>query len=198
LPRALALSGADRRIPFATLLRKPMTILRIRFVRALALSLVLAAAAVQLPIAFATSAAAHEFMSGTIAIMHPWIRQPPPSSSTAAGYLSITNTGPSADTLLSVESETLGNSVLHTSLTNGGVVEMQTLEGGLKIEPGATAEMTPKGVHFMFTGLSQVFRVGQLIPADLIFEKAGRVRVAFKIEPISFAPAGTAQQSMDH
>jgi copper(I)-binding protein len=168
------------------------------FARTLAMFLVLAVAIIQLPFRIAAPAVAHEFLSPTMEIGHPWIRLPPPSTSTAAGYLTISNKGPSADRLLGVESETLGNSVLHTSLLNGGVVQMQELEEGLKIESGTTAEMTPKGVHFMFTGLSRQFRIGQLIPAELIFEKAGRVPIEFKIEPISFTPAAAAQHSMDH
>ena len=63
------------------------------------LSYSLAAAALLLSAGFAT---AHEFKAGPLKIGHPWSRATPAGAKVGGGYLSIENTGTTADRLVSV------------------------------------------------------------------------------------------------
>ncbi|MBX3144206.1 MAG: copper chaperone PCu(A)C, partial [Trueperaceae bacterium] len=63
-------------------------------------SLVAAAALV-----LATPAFAHDYSAGDIAIIHPWIVEPPPGAQAAAGYGVIANDGAHDDRLLAVRTE---------------------------------------------------------------------------------------------
>jgi copper(I)-binding protein len=42
----------------------------------------------------------------------------------------------------------------------------------------------------MFMGLNAPFKVGEVVPVTLRFEKAGEVRVDFEIKPTTYNPAG--------
>ena len=53
----------------------------------------------------ATSAQAHDYQIGPIAIDHPWTRATPKNAPVAGGYLKITNTGTTADRLVGGSSE---------------------------------------------------------------------------------------------
>ena len=51
---------------------------------------------------------AHEFEAGQLHIDHPWSRALPPVAPTGAAYLSISNHGDTADTLLGAKTEVAG------------------------------------------------------------------------------------------
>jgi len=48
----------------------------------------------------ASGVAAHDYKVGSIEIDHPWARATPKGASVGGGYLTIKNTGPTADRLL--------------------------------------------------------------------------------------------------
>ena len=69
---------------------------------------------------------------------------------------------------------------------------MQELTGGLEIPAGATVELKPKSLHIMFMGVNQELVPDTIVNGELSFEKAGKVKIEFMIEP-----AGTSH-SMDN
>jgi copper(I)-binding protein len=131
------------------------------------------------------TAAAHEFKAGTLTIGHPWTRATPPSAKVGGGFMSITNNGTSPDRLVAVECEAAGVAEIHHMATENGVMKMQAVPGGLEIAPGATVKLAPGGYHVMFMELKQPFTQGSSIKGTLVFEKAGRVPVSFKVEAIA-------------
>jgi copper(I)-binding protein len=133
----------------------------------------------------AGTATAHEYKAGTLTIGHPWTRATPPSAKVGGGYLSITNNGTSPDRLVAVESDTAGVAEIHHMATENGVMKMQAVPGGLEIAPGATVKLAPGGYHVMFMELKQPFKQGSSIKGTLVFEKAGRVPVEFKVDAIA-------------
>jgi copper(I)-binding protein len=144
-------------------------------------------------IALSTPAFAHEgilhdgcptgqsFAAGGITVTGAYARATPKGAQSAGGYLTIANTGPVADTLLSVSSAAASDVGLHQMKMNGNVMEMAPLEGGLVIPPGGSVSLDPMGDHLMFTGMGQPFVEGQCVEITLHFADAGDLPVALNI-----------------
>lgn len=125
---------------------------------------------------------AHDYSAGGLRIGHPWSRPNPPGAPTAAGYLTITNTGRQPDRLLGGLSPLVGRIEVHEMSMAGGIMRMRPLPYGLLLAPGATVRLEPGGYHLMLIGPRRAFRVGDRIPATLRFERAGDVRVEFEVQ----------------
>jgi copper(I)-binding protein len=118
---------------------------------------------------------------GPLTIDGAWTRATPPGAPTAGGYLTITNTGNEADTLVAISTPAAGMSMAHAMETKDGVMTMHAVDGGVPIPAGATVTFAPNGLHLMFMGLTAALKRGETLPVTLTFAKAGAVDVAFPI-----------------
>ena len=134
--------------------------------------------------AFAFGASAFAQQAGSLQITGPWARATPKGAQVGGGYLKITNNGSAPDRMVSGSSPVAGKFELHELSISGGVAKMRELTNGLEIKPGETFELTPGGNHIMLVGLKQPLERGKPFTATLQFEKAGKVDVEFKVEPI--------------
>jgi hypothetical protein len=125
---------------------------------------------------------AHGYVLGALKIGHPWARPTPPGAPTAAGYLTITNTGAAPDRLLGGSSAMAAGMELHQMSMAGGVMRMRLLTDGLTIPPGATVRLEPGGYHLMMVGPKTMFKIGDHIPATLNFARAGAIKVEFYVQ----------------
>jgi len=146
------------------------------------LSYSLAAAALLLSAGFAT---AHEFKAGPLKIGHPWSRATPAGAKVGGGYLSIENTGTTADRLVSVSVPFAARAEVHEMAVKDGIMTMRPLEQGVELPAGAKVEFKPGGYHIMFMDLKQQLKQGEMIKGTLTFEKAGAVDVEFKVDSIA-------------
>jgi periplasmic copper chaperone A len=145
--------------------------------------------------ALATVASADNYQLGAIKIDHPWSRATPKGATTAAGYVTITNTGNTLDRLLG---GTMGNAEraqVHQITTDHGVMTMRPVTGGLEIKPGEMLELKPDSFHLMFAGLKEPLVNGQSVKGSLTFEKAGSVEVEFAVEGVG-APTTSEMKHM--
>jgi copper(I)-binding protein len=154
-----------------------------------------AAVALALVLAAPLSAAAHGYSLGALKIGHPWSRPTPPGAPTAAGYLTVTNTGQTPDRLLGGSSPLADKIDVHDMSMTGGIMRMRPVEGGLVIPAGQTVKLEPGGFHLMIAGPKQTFKVGDHIPATLRFEHAGELKVEFYVEAAAPA-AGSSMAGM--
>ncbi|MFN3211362.1 MAG: copper chaperone PCu(A)C [Roseovarius sp.] len=129
----------------------------------------------------AHTALAHDYTSGNLQIIHPFAFETHQVAKTGAGFMTITNTGGSGDTLLEIRSD-FPKVEIHTTEETEGVARMIHVET-LPIPAGETVELAPGGYHVMFMGLDAPFEEGQKIPATLVFRNAGEVEVTFNVEP---------------
>jgi copper(I)-binding protein len=136
--------------------------------------------------------AAHGFTVGQLKIGHPWSRESAPGQKVGAGFLTITNTGTTDDRLLSASSSAAEQVQVHTAGLVNGVMRMRELKDGLAIPAGATVTLAPGGYHIMLIGLKGPLVRGAMIPAELRFAKAGRVKISFKVEAITATEADHA------
>ena len=139
-------------------------------------------------------ALAHEVQVGDLEIIHPAIPLPPRSAPTAAGYMAIANNGAVPDRLIGVEVPMAESASLHrTEVGADGIARMLPLEA-VAIPANDTVLFEQGAMHVMMMGLSAPLNEGDMVPATLFFEHAGRVEIAFMVDP----PDGTDHGAMDH
>ncbi|HQP19766.1 MAG TPA: copper chaperone PCu(A)C, partial [Phenylobacterium sp.] len=78
-------------------------------------------------VALSGPAAAHEYNLGSLQIGHPWCRPSPPGAPTGAGYLTVTNTGKTADRLLGGTASFADRVELHEMTMDGQVMRMRAI-----------------------------------------------------------------------
>lgn len=129
--------------------------------------------------------AAHSFAVGPLRIGHPWARETAPAQTVGGGFLTITNTGKTADTLVSASSPAAKEVQIHTMSMDGGVMRMRRLTNGLPIPAGATIALKPGGYHLMLVGLKAPLKAGVKVPGELRFKNAGAVKIEFAVQSLS-------------
>ena len=127
-------------------------------------------------------AAAADHQAGQVHVGHPWVRATPNAAPTAAGYLTVTNTGHTADRLLGGTTPDAKAIEPHAMSMTGGIMRMRLLLAGFEIPPGATLTLSPMGDHLMLIGPIRRFKPGDRIPATLRFAHAGAVKVEFVVQ----------------
>ncbi len=139
--------------------------------------------AVLTAVAMPSLVAAHEYKVGDLVIDHPAAKTTPASAMTGAGYLTITNNGDAADTLIAVEAD-FPRVEIHDVKVENDVATMFQIEGA-EIAPGESVTFAPGGKHIMFMGLDgDPFEKGETVNATLVFETAGSIEVVFDVETL--------------
>jgi copper(I)-binding protein len=149
----------------------------------------LLAAAALVTLAACAPAQPASYSAEGVAVAEPFSR-PAPQGGNGAGFFTLTNANTGPDTLLRVESPIAARVELHETSTEGGVMRMRELEGGLKLKAGETVVFKPGGKHVMFLGLVRPLAIGDKVPATLVFEKAGRAPIELTVKARDAAPAG--------
>lgn len=147
--------------------------------------------------AMAQLADAHEFEAGQLHIDHPWSRALPPVAPTGAAYLSISNHGDTADTLLGAKTEVACKVEIHEHVHADGVMKMQRVES-LTIEPGATVTFAPGSYHLMLFNLARPLAAGESYPLTLNFANAGEVNVQVNVQANDEPSSGEKQDHHQH
>lgn len=132
----------------------------------------------------AMAAATKVYKAGSLAIEAPWARATPGGAKVAGGFMKITNASKEPDRLIGGTVPFANRFEVHEMAMDGGVMKMRELAKGLEIKPGETVELKPGGYHLMFMDLKSGLKEGQTVKGTLMFEKAGKVDVEFKVGPI--------------
>jgi protein SCO1/2 len=99
----------------------------------------------------------------------------PISGDLTALYLTISNRGEAADDLIAITTDAAERTEIHRQVDHGGLTTMEEV-ASLPIPAGGQLVMEPGGYHLMLLGLRQALAPGDLVPIELSFLKAGRVR----------------------
>jgi periplasmic copper chaperone A len=141
----------------------------------------------------AASATAADFDLGPMHITEPWVRATPKGASSAAGYMTVTNTGTTPDRLSCVATDAAARCQIHTMTMEGGVMKMRPVEDGLEVLPGQSVTLKPAGLHVMFVELKHLLEPGKTVEATFKFEKAGTLEVKYPILAIGAPAPGAAE-----
>jgi copper(I)-binding protein len=141
-------------------------------------------------LALVAGASASDYKIGTLEVAQPWSRATPKGAKVASGYVKIRNTGTAPDRLVSATFAQSAGVEIHEMSSEGGVMKMRAVKGGLELKPGGTVELKPGSYHLMFTGLTRELAKGDRVKGTLVFEKAGPLEVEYAVEAIGATPAG--------
>jgi copper(I)-binding protein len=118
----------------------------------------------------------------TIELTHVWARATASATGNSAAYVTLHNTGATADELVGVSTDAAAKAEVHQSKMENGISSMAPVPS-LEIAAGATVEMKPGSYHIMLLGLKAPLVAGQTIPLTLTFAHGGAVQTTAKIEP---------------
>jgi copper(I)-binding protein len=113
---------------------------------------------------------------GDIAVRGAYLRQPA-ATDAAAVYMSITNTGPQPDTLLSVYSGAARSSQLVDLPAASSVQTGPVPAGPYVLGPRATLRLAPAGGKVLLSQLTGPLRAGDQVSVVLTFQRTGQVLV---------------------
>lgn len=133
-------------------------------------------------------AIAHQYELGKLVIGHPWSRPTAAGMPMGVAYLSITNNGSEAETLISASSPAAASVQFHQTTIADGMARMRPL-AEITVAPGATVKIEPGGIHLMLVDLKAPLEPGKLVPLTLVFRKAGAITVQLAIEARDAPPA---------
>lgn len=98
------------------------------------------------------------------------------SSAPGVVYVTISNTGKEADSLLSASSDAAQTLELHETKNEAGVMKMRPVQK-IGVPAGGKIEMKPGGYHMMLMGLKRDLKPGDKVHVTLKFERGGEVPV---------------------
>ena len=147
---------------------------------------------VWLSLLLASPVHAADYKVGSIQITQPWARATPKGANSGAAYMTVTNSGTTAQRLSCVSSDAAAKCQIHEMTMDGGVMKMRPLQGGLEVKPGETVMLKPGGFHLMLVGLKEPLQPGKTLEATFQADSGGSVQVEFPIVAIGAPAPGAA------
>jgi copper(I)-binding protein len=133
--------------------------------------------------ALAGAVQAHEVKAGALTLSHLAVRASLGTVPTTAAYLTITNSGKTADKLLSIDCGCASMVMMHESKTVNGVSSMDMVDA-VTIPAGGSVSFKPEGLHIMLTGVKTPLKAGAMQTLTLRFAHAGAVKAAFHVRDV--------------
>lgn len=93
-----------------------------------------------------------------------------------AVYVTLTNSGTQADSLVSASSDAAQTVELHEVQHDGGVMRMRPVSA-IPVPAKGQTVLKPGGYHIMLLGLKQDLKAGEKVPVTLKLEHGGELRV---------------------
>ena len=141
-------------------------------------------------------AAQHAVSADSVTVKDVWARATAGGATAGAAYATLSSAGGAGDRLVSALSPVAGKVELHTMSMEGDVMRMRQVPS-IDVNPGATVELKPGGLHIMLLDLKAPLKVGDTFPLTLMFEKSGAKTLEVQVRPIG-ASSGAPHGSMQH
>jgi copper(I)-binding protein len=129
---------------------------------------------------------AASFRHGALEARDPWSR-PAAAGTNGAGYFTLVNHGRKAETLTGAESPVAARVEIHRMSMSGAVMSMARARA-VSAPPGGQVAFGPGAYHLMLLKLKRPLRLGEEVPATLVFASGARLRLNLKVA--LSAPAG--------
>ena len=126
----------------------------------------------------------------SIRIVEPWARASAGMAMVGAAYLTLENTGATADRLVEAASPVATKTELHTHIVEGDIMRMRAIES-IDLPPGEIVNLRPGGLHVMLIGLAAPLQMGEHFPLTLTFAEGGTTTVEVEVlQPGAVEPRG--------
>ena len=110
-------------------------------------------------------------------------RIPVPAGANGVAYMTLRNTGGSADRLLSIDTDVAESVDLHESMMQDGSMSMQPVEG-IALPANGAAVLEPGGLHAMLLNVDGDLGEGDAVDLTLTFEASESQAVSAKVVPL--------------
>ena len=114
-----------------------------------------------------------------LTVTDAWVRAVP-GGAVAAAYMHLHNGGGQAVRVIGVRSAAAAHAMIHETRLEKGLSTMRAHEP-LEVDPGASVELKPGGLHVMLTDLAHPLAVGEQVPLELLLEGGGRIEVRARV-----------------
>ncbi len=125
---------------------------------------------------------------GAITVEDAWMRPTPGTGGTTAAYMTITNGGDEAQTLLAATSAACGVTELHMSAEEDGVMTMSPLTEGVTIGPKSSVILGPGALHVMCLDVTTELEEGTTTELTMEFADGSAVVVEAEVRKGQGAP----------
>ncbi|ATX81228.1 hypothetical protein Ga0123462_0353 [Mariprofundus ferrinatatus] len=132
-----------------------------------------------------------------ITVEDAWVRMPPPVADTAAGYLTLKNSGDHDVEVVSVESDAATKPEFHSMSMHDGMMHMMKMDkviipahGELKFESG--------GNHLMLTGLARPLNAGDHVMLTIKTADGGSVMVHAEVRDVRMKDSNDSDHGGHH
>lgn len=132
--------------------------------------------------------------AGEIEAGEAWARARMPEARAGAAYVTLTNRGGGADTLLSAASPVAETVELHTHIMDGNIMQMRQVEN-IPLPAGETVTLQPGGLHVMLIGLKEPLTEGKAFPVTFSFEKAPPMTLKVTVKGMAAGSPGGGMPS---
>lgn len=132
-----------------------------------------------------------------IMVKSPWSRASAGMARAGGAFMTIHNSGATADKLLAAKSDIAARVELHTHVMDGDIMKMTEVESIL-VPAGGMQMLKPGSYHVMFMGLKDPLKEGGSFPLTLVFENAGEVSVTVDIKAPGAKGAMDGMKNMGH
>tara|TARA_R110001592_G_scaffold363392_1_gene687109 strand:- start:35666 stop:36127 length:462 start_codon:yes stop_codon:yes gene_type:complete len=92
---------------------------------------------------------------GSLSLTGAWVRALPPGQPNTAAYLTVTNNGRDAVSLVGGRTDIAGTIEIHNTREVDGLQRMEQLDA-VTVAPGESAVFAPGGMHLMLLGLKRM------------------------------------------
>lgn len=125
-----------------------------------------------------------------ITVEEAWVRMPPPVADTAAGYLTIRNSGDQDVEIIAIESSAAKKPEFHTMSMHDGMMHMMKMEKVVIPAHGAL-EFKSGGDHLMLTELTGALNAGDHVMMTLKTSDGQSVMVHAEVRDVRNLDAGS-------
>lgn len=137
----------------------------------------------------AATAFAHDYQAGSLKVAHPWARVTVPGQQVGGAFLSVNNTGSTADRLVGASSPAAERVEMHTMAMDANNVMKMREVPAVELPAGQTVELQPStAYHLMLVNLKAPLKQGDRVPLTLRFEKAGELQVSLLVQAATPSP----------
>ncbi len=133
-----------------------------------------------------------------IVVDDAYVRAVPPGQTNSAAFMTLHNHSMSGKRLVAVESSIANTVELHEHTNENGMMKMRRIKGGIEIEPHATAELKPGGLHVMLIGLKQKLTPGETIHLTLKFDDQSSQDVHAEVRKLTMKMNNASKMKMNH
>jgi protein SCO1/2 len=121
------------------------------------------------------------FQAGSLTVAEPFALATAPDAKSAPAYMRIENAGGEDDKLIAATAEIANRVAIEEAVISDGMTTVLPLAEGLEIAAESAVQLRPGSYRLNFDGLNRPLKDGESFSGTLTFEKAGSVRVTYRV-----------------